>query len=101
MAKTSMIARNEKRRRLSQKFDARRRELKAAIINPENSPEVITEAFEKLCKLPRNSSKTRVRNRCKTTGRGRSVYRKFGLCRNEIRRLAHLGQLVGVTKASW
>ncbi|MBI1291952.1 30S ribosomal protein S14 [bacterium] len=101
MAKTSMIARNEKRKRLAIKFDARRQEYKKTLINPEASAEDVNAAFEKLCKLPRNASKTRYRNRCKTTGRGRAVYRKFGLCRNEIRRLAHMGQIVGLTKASW
>jgi len=59
------------------------------------------EAFVKLQKLPRDSSKTRFRNRCLLTGRGRGNLTFFGLCRNEFRRLAHRGELVGVTKSSW
>jgi len=57
--------------------------------------------FEGLQKLPRNSSPTRLRNRCSVTGRGRGVYRKFGLCRNMFRQLASEGKIPGVRKASW
>jgi small subunit ribosomal protein S14 len=89
MAKTSVTARNEKRKRLVAKYSERRKELKAA------------GDYIGLQKLPRNSSPTRVRNRCSVTGRGRSVYRKFGLCRNIFRQLALEGKIPGIRKASW
>ena len=82
MAKTSVIARNKKRIRLAAKYAAKRAELK-------------------LQKLPRNSSPTRVRSRCLITGRGKGVYRKFGLCRNMFRLLALEGKIPGMRKASW
>ncbi len=89
MSKKSIIARNEKRQRLVEKYAARRKELKAA------------GDYEGLQKLPRNSAPTRVRNRCSMTGRGRSVYRKYGLCRNMFRKLALEGKIPGIRKASW
>ena len=101
MAKTSIIARNEKRKALAAKFNDKRNELKKVISSPSSEPEAAYEAFVALQKLPRNSSRTRVRNRCLLTGRGRAVLTRFGLCRNEFRRLAHMGQITGVTKSSW
>jgi small subunit ribosomal protein S14 len=101
MAKTSMIARNAKRKRLAEKYNAKRVELKAKIVDPKADPAEAYEAFVALCKLPRNSSPTRYRNRCVLTGRARGVLTRFGLCRNEFRRLAHQGQITGVTKSSW
>ena len=89
MAKKSVIARNEKRKALVEKYAARREELKKA------------GDYEALSKLPRNSSSTRVKNRCVLTGRGRGVYEKFGLCRQMFRKLALEGKLPGVRKASW
>lgn len=89
MAKTSVYARNEKRKRLVEKYRVRREELKKL------------GDFENLQKLPRNSAPTRVRNRCVVTGRGRGVYRKFGLCRNVFRQLALEGKIPGIRKASW
>lgn len=89
MAKTSIIARNQKRIRLVAKYAERRAALKAA------------GDMEGLQKLPRNSSPTRVRNRCLITGRGKGVYRKFGLCRNMFRLLALEGKIPGMRKASW
>lgn len=89
MAKTSIIARNSKRIRLVAKYAERRAALKAA------------GDMVGLQKLPRNSSPTRVRNRCLITGRGRGVYRKFGLCRNMFRLLALEGKIPGMRKASW
>lgn len=101
MAKLSSIKRNEKRLALSKKFAEKRTEYKKAMIDPTASAEEREAAFVKLQKLPRNSSPTRFRNRCLLTGRSRAVLSKFGLCRNEFRRLAHMGQIVGVTKSSW
>jgi len=89
MAKKSIIARNEKRQRLVAKYAARRAELKAA------------GDMVGLQKLPRNSAKVRVRNRCFMTGRGKGVYRKFGLCRNMFRLLALEGKIPGIRKSSW
>ncbi|MBL8004170.1 MAG: 30S ribosomal protein S14 [Candidatus Kapabacteria bacterium] len=89
MAKKSIIARNEKRKRLVEKFAAKRAELKSL------------GDFEGLQKLPRNSAPTRVRSRCSLTGRGRGVYRKFALCRNMFRQLALEGKIPGIRKSSW
>ncbi|MEY3386917.1 MAG: hypothetical protein RIR53_1728 [Bacteroidota bacterium] len=89
MAKTSIIARNKKRIRLVAKYAERRAALKAA------------GDMVGLQKLPRNSSPTRVRNRCLMTGRGKGVYRKYGLCRNMFRLLALEGKIPGMRKASW
>ncbi|MFN6136228.1 MAG: 30S ribosomal protein S14 [Bacteroidota bacterium] len=89
MAQTSIIARNKKRIRLVAKYAERRAALKAA------------GDMVGLQKLPRNSSPTRVRNRCLLTGRGKGVYRKYGLCRNMFRLLALEGKIPGMRKASW
>lgn len=101
MAKTSVVARNKKRKALNDKHRAKRAELKKIISDPNAEPEQAMEAFVALQKLPRNSSAVRLRSRCVLTGRGRGVLTRFGLCRNEFRRLAHEGQIVGVTKSSW
>ena len=89
MAKKSIIARNEKRKKLVDKYADKRAALKAE------------GDFEALQKLPRNSSPSRVRNRCNMTGRGRGVYKKFGICRNVFRQLASEGKIPGIRKASW
>lgn len=89
MAKKSVIARNLKRQRLVEKYAEKRKALKEA------------GDMEGLQKLPRNSAPTRLRNRCTLTGRGRGVYRKYGLCRNVFRQMALEGKLPGVRKASW
>lgn len=101
MAKTCQIARNNKRAALIKKYDERRREYKKIMKSPKSSPDEVVDAFAKLQKIPRNASPVRFKSRCLLTGRSRAVYTKFGLCRNEFRRLAHMGQLVGVTKSSW
>lgn len=89
MSTTAIKARNDKRKRLAEKYKAKREELKSL------------GDFEGLQKLPRNSSATRVCSRCNMTGRGRSVYKKFGLCRNMLRQLALDGKIPGLKKASW
>jgi small subunit ribosomal protein S14 len=89
MAKTSVIARNKKRQELVDKYADRRAELKAR------------GDYEALQKLPRNSAPTRLRNRCTISGRGRGVYKKFGLGRNMFRLLALEGKIPGIRKASW
>ena len=101
MAKTSMIARNDKRAALNKKLQERRTALKVVVKDQNADPADRFEAMAELDRLPRNSSKVRYRKRCFLTGRGRGNLSFFGLCRNEFRRLAHQGQIVGVTKSSW
>ena len=101
MAKTAVINRNEKRRKTVKKFEVKRSAL-LAIINDFKQPEDERMAARmQLQQLPRNASPTRVRNRCKLTGRPRGVYRKFGLGRNKLRDIAMRGEIPGMTKASW
>lgn len=89
MARKSVVARNEKRKRLVAKYADKREALKEA------------GDMVGLQKLPRNSSPTRVVNRCSVTGRSRAVYRKYGLTRHIFRQLALEGKLPGIKKASW
>lgn len=101
MAKVCMIERDKKRSRLVAKYAKKRAELKAIIKNRETSPEERFLAVLKLAELPRNSSKTRKRNRCALTGRPRGYFRKVNLSRIALRDLASKGQLPGVVKSSW
>ena len=101
MAKKSMIARETKRTKLNNRLQARRDELKATISNTEVEYDEKWEAMVALQKLPRDSGKTRQRNRCALTGRPHVYYRKFGLSRNKLREIILKGQAPGVTKASW
>ena len=101
MAKSSMINRDRKRVRLVQKYEKKRAELKSIIVGTDSSYDEKEEARVKLQKLPRDSSKSRIRNRCSLTGRPHGYYRKFGLSRNELRRLAMEGHIPGLVKASW
>ncbi|MDY6068313.1 MAG: 30S ribosomal protein S14 [Opitutales bacterium] len=101
MAKKSSIQRNLKRERLVAKYAAKRAELKKIIANPESSDEEYFKATKAMAKLPRNSSKVRLRNRCSVSGRARGFIRKFGLSRICFRELALDGKIPGVTKASW
>lgn len=101
MARLAMRVKDQKRAALAAKFNAKRNELRTKSVDMKLSDEERHEARTKLNKLPKNSAPTRVRNRCKSTGRPRGYLRKFGLCRNEFRRLASFGQIPGVTKSSW
>jgi len=101
MAKTSMVNRELKRIKLAKKFAAKRAALKAIITDSKMSIEARDQARIKLSKLPRDSSPSRIRNRCRLTGRAHGYYRKFGLGRNELRRLAMEGHVPGLVKASW
>ena len=101
MAKLAVKLREQKRRQTVEKFKVRRRELLETIRDPKTSDEDREAARERLQKLPRNASPTRLRNRCAITGRPRGVYRKFGLGRNKLRELALRGEVPGVIKASW
>ncbi len=101
MPKTSAIERNKKRVRLSEKYKAKRAELKATLANPATGDADFFAAQKKLQKLPRNSSKTRVRNRCSMSGRPRGFISKFGVSRIQFRELALNGKIPGVIKSSW
>jgi small subunit ribosomal protein S14 len=101
MAKTSLIQREAKREALVAKYAKKRAELNAVITDAKRSDEERYVARLELQKLPRNSSPTRLRNRCGITGRPRGTFRKFGLARNKIRELAFKGDIPGVIKASW
>lgn len=101
MAKKSAIAKNERRKKLVEQYKTQRDELRATYKDVSLPPDVREAAYRKLVELPRNSSATRVRNRCAMTGRSRGYYRKFGLSRIALRDLALRGDLPGVIKASW
>lgn len=101
MAKTSMIARENKRAMIVKKFAVKRAALKAILKDVKASDDEKWEAQVKLQKLPRDSSPVRQQNRCQITGRPHGVYRKFGLCRNKLREAAMRGDVPGLTKASW
>jgi small subunit ribosomal protein S14 len=101
MAKRNMINRELKRIKLVARYAKKRAALKETIANQESTPEEKFAAVEALQKLPRDSSKSRVRNRCTITGRSRGVYRKFGLARHKLREAAMRGEVPGLTKASW
>jgi small subunit ribosomal protein S14 len=96
-----MIARDKKRAALAAKYNIRRAELRARVKNIALSEGERMEAQVALQKLPRDSSPSRVRNRCRLTGRPRGYYRKFGLARNKLRDLMMRGEVPGVVKASW
>ena len=101
MPKTSAIERNKKRIKLASKFAAKRAELKATLLNPATTDDEFYAAQKKLQKLPRNSSPTRIRNRCSLSGRPRAYNRKFGVSRIQFRELALSGKIPGVVKSSW
>jgi small subunit ribosomal protein S14 len=101
MAKLSVKLRDKKRRQTVAKFKVRRQALLDLIRDPRAQDEDREAAREKLQKLPRDASPTRLRNRCAITGRPRGVYRMFGLGRNKLRDLAMRGEVPGVIKASW
>lgn len=96
-----MIAREVKRKKLVQKFVDKRNNLKSVIRNPNTSFEEKETAHLQLQKLPRDSSASRVRNRCNLTGRPHGYYRKFGLSRNKLREATMRGDVPGLVKASW
>lgn len=101
MAKKSMIAREVKRQALVKKYQKRRDELREIIRGIGYSDEQKYEAGLALQKLPRDSSPSRLHNRCGLTGRPHGYYRKFGLGRNKLREAVMRGDVPGVTKASW
>jgi len=101
MPKTSAIQRNEKRKRLVEKHAKARAELKKILANPATTDVQFFAAQTKLQKLPKNSSRARIRNRCSMSGRPRAYIGKFGVSRIQFRELALSGKIPGVTKSSW
>ena len=101
MAKTSSIQRNLKRIRMAKKFLKKRQELKKIINNRKLPLEERFKAQLKLAKLPKNSARTRIRNRCEITGRPHGVYRKLKISRIALREMASSGKIPGMTKSSW
>lgn len=100
MAKKSMIEREKKRIKLTKKYALKRASLLKKYQNEENF-NLKLELHSKIQKLPRNSAKTRIQNRCWKTGRPHGVFRDFGLSRHVFREMAHQGLLPGVRKSSW
>ena len=101
MAKLSSINKNNRRIKLSDKFFKKRQKLKKIIMNKKLPLEERFKAQQKLSKLPRNSAKTRVRNRCEITGRPHGVYRKLRISRIALRQLGLQGKIPGMIKSSW
>ena len=101
MAKKSAIEKNKRRRRYVEQKDAKRRRLKAIAEDRELPAEERFAARLKLAEMPRNSSKTRIRNRCEMTGRPRGFYRRFKISRVALRELSSRGLIPGVVKSSW
>lgn len=101
MPKTSAIQRNDKRKKLAAKYAKKRAELKAILKDPATTDDAFYAAQKKLQKLPRNSSPTRIRNRCSMSGRPRGYIGKFGVSRIQFRELALHGKIPGVVKSSW
>ena len=101
MAKLSAINKNNKRLKLSDKFYKKRKKLKEIIMNKQLPLEERFKAQQKLSKLPRNSAKVRVMNRCQITGRPHGVYRKLKISRIALRQLGLQGKIPGLVKSSW
>ena len=101
MAKLSSVNKNNKRIKLSNQFYKKRNDLKKIIMNKKLPLEERFKAQQKLSSLPRNSAKTRVRNRCQITGRSRGVYRKLKISRIALRKLGLEGKIPGMVKSSW
>jgi len=101
MAKKSSVNKNERRTKLAKQLSARRARLKALARDKSAEQEDRFAAQLKLAEMPRNSSPTRIRNRCSMTGRPRAYYRKFKLSRIALRELASTGQIPGMVKSSW
>ena len=101
MAKLALINREEKRRKMVEKYAAKRAALQAIVDDVARSDEERFEARQQIQALPRDASPVRLRNRCKLTGRPRGVFRKFGLGRSKLRDFVMRGEVPGMTKASW
>tara|TARA_Y100001960_G_C14355494_1_gene671643 strand:+ start:158 stop:484 length:327 start_codon:yes stop_codon:yes gene_type:complete len=101
MAKLSSINKNNRRIKLSNKYYLKRKKLKKIVMNKKLPLEERFKAQQKLSKLPRNSAKSRVRNRCQITGRPHGVYRKLKISRIALRKLSLEGKIPGMVKSSW
>ena len=101
MAKTSSVEKNNRRRRLTKKYAGRRSRLKAVAQDKARPMEERFAAVLKLAEMPRNSSATRIRNRCEVTGRSRGYYRKLRMSRIALRDLGSKGLIPGLVKSSW
>ena len=101
MAKLSAINKNNRRIKLVNKYFKKRQELKKIVMNKKLSLEERFKAQQKLSKLPRNSSKVRIMNRCQITGRPHGVYRKLKISRIALRQLGLQGKIPGMIKSSW
>jgi small subunit ribosomal protein S14 len=101
MAKKSTIEKEARRARTVKRYAAKRKALKETIQSPRTSEDARRAALLKLQSLPRDSSPSRQRNRCRITGRPHGYYRKFGLSRNMLRIAAMFGEIPGLRKASW
>ena len=101
MAKTSMINRDIKRKKIAKKFETKRAALKKTISNPKSSYEEKADAQVQLQKLPRDASPVRYRNRDSIDGRPRGNLSRYGISRVRFRDMAHRGELPGITKSSW
>ena len=101
MAKLSAINKNNRRIKLSDKFYSKRMKLKKIVMNKKLSLEERFKAQQKLSKLPRNSAKVRIMNRCQITGRPHGVYRKLKISRIALRQLGLEGKIPGLVKSSW
>ena len=101
MAKKSSVEKNNRRRKMAKQFANRRAKLKAIVQDKNAAVEDRFAATLKLAELPRNSSRTRIRNRCEMTGRPRGYYRKLGISRIALRELGSQGLIPGLVKSSW
>jgi small subunit ribosomal protein S14 len=101
MAKTSSVEKNNRRRKLTARDAAKRKALKTIVMDQSKPLEERFRAQLKLSAMPRNGSKTRIRNRCEVTGRPRAVYRKLGMSRIALRQLGNSGVIPGLVKSSW
>ena len=101
MAKLSAVNKNNKRIKMVKKYEKKRKKLKKIIMDKKIGLEERFKAQQKLSKLPRNSSKTRVMNRCQITGRPHGVYRKLKISRIALRQLGLQGKIPGLVKSSW
>ncbi|WP_421850067.1 30S ribosomal protein S14 [Oricola sp.] len=101
MAKVSAVEKNQRRRKLADRYAAKRAQLKATVMDRSQPIEERFKATLKLAELPRNSAKVRIRNRCEVSGRPRGFYRKLKMSRIALRDLGSLGRVPGVVKSSW
>jgi len=101
MAKTSSVEKNNRRRKMVARYAAKRRALKAIVMDQSKPLEERFRAQLKLAALPRNSARSRIRNRCEVTGRPRAYYRKLNMSRVALRELGNKGLVPGLVKSSW